>query len=165
MLPSWLLRSIGHLFWGRTEFAHTSLLKLTFQLRNSNRDRTSRMVHHTISKTSSSMGSGLQCRDQNVGLVLTNSADLVSPLSHVPKYFLIPIRKKMMPNSLGSRRMLRMVVLDQAGLQKRFLRNPMNSVHRAAIQNRSWPFLGDSEYSSVDWERGDTPDLLAVSGS
>ena len=70
-------------------------------------------------------------------------------LFHVPKDFLsclVPIGKKMMPNSLNSRRELRMVLVEQAGFQKRFLRYPQYSVCRAVL----W----DSEYPRVGWERG-----------
>ena len=70
-------------------------------------------------------GSRFQYLDKNVGLVLKNSGALISLLFHVPKYFLrylVPIRKKMMPNSLNSRRELRIVLLEQEGFQKRFLK-------------------------------------------
>ena len=39
-------------------------------------------------------------------------------------------------------------------LQKRFLRYPWNSVHRAAIQNRGKAHRWDSEQSKVGWELG-----------
>ena len=64
------------------------------------------------------------------------------------------IHKKMMPNSVNSRRELRKVLLEQVGFQKRFLKYPWNSVYRAAIPNRGKAYLWDSEYSRVGWERG-----------
>ena len=75
----------------------------------------SRVIHHTIVRINSSnmfeWVQGLQRFDYNVGLVLPNSAALVSPFFHVPEYFLqywVPIRKKMMPTSVNFRRELRM---------------------------------------------------------
>ena len=84
-------------------------------------------------------GSRFQDLDENVGLVLKNSADLVSPHYHVPQYFpfyRIPIRKQMMPNSMNSKTELRMVLLEQVGFQRRFPKYQWNSVYRAALQNR-----------------------------
>ena len=52
---------------------------------------------------------------------------------------------KMMPNSMNSRRELKMVLLEQEGKQKRFLKYPQCAVYQAAIQNRGYPFLWDTE--------------------
>ena len=108
------------------------------------RDRISRLVHHTSVRIGSSIVirrvQGSKTLIKNVGLVLKNSADLVSRHSHVPQYLLILIREERMPNSVKSRRELKMVLLEQEGFQTRFLKYPPYSVRRSAIQNRGYAF-------------------------
>ena len=70
---------------------------------------------------------------------MLNSAALASVLLHVSRHsrcYLVSISKKMMPNSWYYR-ILRMVLLEQEDLQKRFQK-----------------YLQDSTFSRVDWERG-----------
>ena len=89
--------------------------------------------------------------------VLTNLAVLVSFPFLIALYFLqclVSIREKRMPHSLIFRRELRVVLLEQAVVQKRFLEYPQYSVYRAAIQNRGQAWFWDSELQTVDWERG-----------
>ena len=88
---------------------------------------------------------------------MLNSPALFSNLVQTSCYFLcylISIRKKMMSNPFGSRRMMGIAPLEQVDLQKSFLMYPSISVCCAANKHRGQPFLWDSEFSSVDWERG-----------
>ena len=85
---------------------------------------------------------------------LTRGLGRFSSQSWYFRCYLIPIRKKMMPNSLDSRRKLRMALLEQVGFQNRFLRYPYYSVYHAAIQNRDKALLWYSESSRVGWGRG-----------
>ena len=47
-----------------------------------------------------------------------------------------------------------MVLLEQVGFQERFPKYPQYSVYHAAIQNRCFALLWDSERSRLGWERG-----------
>ena len=87
---------------------------------------------------------------------------LVTVIIFAEMVYLVSIREKMMPNSWNLRRELRVVLLEQVGFQKRFLKVLISF---PAIQNRGWTFLWDSEWSRVDWERLDALALLAVSRS
>ena len=58
--------------------------------------------------------------------------------------------------------MLLKVHSAQVDLQKLFPICQMSSVYQAASKNRDHSFHEDLEYSQADWERGITPELLAV---
>ena len=51
---------------------------------------------------------------------------------------------------MNFRRKLRMVLLEQVGFQKRFVKYQLYSVYRAAFQNRGWT----RNIKKVGWERG-----------
>ena len=114
------------------------------------------------------MGSGMQCPDSDVGLVLTNSAALVSHHFHVHDVSCSTgslSRKKVMPNSVHSRRELRMVLLEQVGFQKTF--PGVRTVFRVSSgdpESRPSTVLGLGTFKGWlgTW---DALELLAVSGS
>ena len=97
---------------------------------------------------------------------MQNPAALVSLLLTVPSYSLYQlasIRKKTMPNSLDSRRALRLAHLEQVGIHNRALKYPLYSVYQAAIQNRGQAYplgLGIFKGWLGTW---DVPELIKLS--
>ena len=75
-------------------------------------------------------------------------AVLVSFHSPASLYFLpyqVSVLEKMRPNSWNCWREQKFVLLEQMVVRKRFLMYPKYSVYRAAIQNRGYAYLWDSE--------------------
>ena len=127
-------------------------------------------IHQTIMRTSSStMIQGVQGSNTLIKSgVGVDSVALVATLFHVPYHFLDnldPIHKKMMPNSVNSRKELRMVLLEQVGFQKRFLKYPQFS--RASSGKPESRLSIPLELGIIKGWLGtwDAPDLFAVSGS